>query len=216
MEGWRRIKKGAEAELYLAQWLGLPVVIKRRIPKPYRRPDFDLQLRRARTLKEASLMSAARRQGVPVPSILCVDIIETSLIMEYIEGPTLKDLLLAGVDIKETMYQVGRYIGKLHRGGLVHGDLTTSNMILLGNKVFLIDFGLGDYSMSTEARGVDLHLMLRALESLVPNRAGELFNMVVNGYTEMMGDLAREVIKRAMMIRLRGRYVEERRKSINF
>ncbi|MCX8204313.1 MAG: Kae1-associated kinase Bud32 [Candidatus Nezhaarchaeota archaeon] len=211
MSGWKRLKKGAEAELYLTQWLGLPVVVKRRVPKPYRRPDFDLQLRRARTLKEASLMIAARKQGVPVPLLLCVDVAETSLIMEYLEGPTLRDLLVAGIDVEEAMRQVGRYIGRLHYGGLVHGDLTTSNMIVLDNKVFLLDFGLGDYSASIEARGVDLHLMLRALESLVPSRAHKLFATVLKGYAEVMSGLTQEVVKRAMLVRLRGRYVEERR-----
>ncbi|MEM4700310.1 MAG: Kae1-associated kinase Bud32 [Candidatus Nezhaarchaeales archaeon] len=211
MEGWKRIKKGAEAELYLTQWLGTPAIIKRRIPKPYRRPDFDLQLRKARTLKEASLMLAAKRQGVPVPSLLCVDVVETSLVMEYIEGPTLRDLLVAGTDVNWAMHQVGRYVGRLHRGGLVHGDLTTSNMIISGGRVFLLDFGLGDYSTSIEARGVDLHLMLRALESLVPSKARELFSIVLKGYAEMMGGLTQEVVKRALLVRSRGRYVEERR-----
>lgn len=211
MKGWKRIKKGAEAELYLAQWLGAPVIIKRRIPKPYRRPDFDLQLRKTRTLKEASLMLAAKRQGVPVPSLLCVDVTETSLIMEYIEGPTLRDLLVADVNADWAIYQVGRHIGKLHRGGLVHGDLTTSNMIASGDKVFLLDFGLGDHSTSIEARGVDLHLMLRALESLVPSKAHGLFSIALKGYTEVMGGLAQEIVKRALSVRLRGRYVERRK-----
>jgi len=206
-----RLKKGAEAELYLAEWLGLRVVIKRRVPKPYRRPELDLQLRRSRTLKEASLMLAARRLGVSVPALLCVDVEGTSIIMEYIEGPTMKSLLVEGVSVEGFMFQVGSSVGKLHRGGLVHGDLTTSNMICSGGRVFFVDFGLGGYDSTLEARGVDLHLMLRALESLTPSRARELFKLVLKGYASIMGSLASEVVERAMEVRLRGRYVEARR-----
>ncbi len=211
MKELRIIKKGAEAQLLLAEWLGLPVVIKRRVPKPYRRRDFDLQLRRTRTLREASLMSAARRLGVSVPALLCVDVEGASIIMEYVKGPTLKELLINNGGSEEIMYKVGVSVGKLHRGGLVHGDLTTSNMIWSGGKVFLVDFGLGSYDSSIEARGVDLHLMLRALESLLPSRAEDLFKQVLQGYSCIVGRLAKEVVRRAMEVRLRGRYVEARR-----
>ena len=210
MKELRTIKKGAEAELILAEWLGLPVIVKRRVPKPYRRLDFDLQLRKTRTLREASLMSAARRLGVPVPALLCVDVEGASIIMEYVKGPTLKELLINDGGSEEIMYKVGVSVGKLHRGGLVHGDLTTSNMIWSGRKVFLVDFGLGSYDSSIEARGVDLHLMLRALESLLPSRARDLFKHVLQGYSCVVGHLAKEVIRRAMEVRLRGRYVEAR------
>jgi len=211
MDGWRLIKKGAEAELYLAQWLNLPVVIKRRVPKPYRRPDLDFQLRRSRTLKEASLMLSASRLGVSVPTLLCIDVVETSLVMEYVNGPTLRDLIVAGLDVTTIMRQVGCSIARLHRGGIVHGDLTTSNIIWSSGRACFLDFGLGSYDPSIEARGVDLHLMLRALESLTPGRASRLFNEVLKGYSEVMGALSKEVAKRAMEVRLRGRYVEARK-----
>lgn len=205
------IKKGAEAELYLTNWLGLPVVIKRRVPKPYRRPDFDFQLRRSRTLREASLMLSARRLGTAVPALLCIDVAGTALVMEYVEGPTLRDLIVLGRDVTEAMRQAGRSIGRLHQGGIVHGDLTTSNMVWSGGKVYFLDFGLGGYDSSMEARGVDLHLMLRALESLAPRRASELFSEVLQGYLEIMGEASKDVVKRALEIRLRGRYIEARK-----
>jgi TP53 regulating kinase-like protein len=84
-------------------------------------------------------------------------------------------------------------------------------MICSGGRVFFVDFGLGGYDSTLEARGVDLHLMLRALESLTPSRARELFKLALKGYASIMGSLASEVVERAMEVRLRGRYVEARR-----
>ncbi|PCN50350.1 Kae1-associated kinase Bud32 [Candidatus Geothermarchaeota archaeon ex4572_27] len=208
----RLIKKGAEAEIWLGEWLGLKVVVKRRVPKPYRRPDFDLLLRRSRTLREASLMAAARRLAVPAPAVYAVDVEGASLIMEYVQGPTVKDLLLKAPEgLGEVFRVVGASIGRLHAGGVVHGDLTTSNMILSGGRVFLVDFGLGEFSRSHEAMGVDLHLMLRSLESTQPSIAQRLFERALEGYRGVMGDEARAVEERVRLIRMRGRYVEARR-----
>ncbi|RLF12068.1 MAG: Kae1-associated kinase Bud32 [Thermoprotei archaeon] len=207
------IKKGAEAELLLTDWYGLPAVVKRRVPKPYRRADFDRALRRYRTIREASLLLAARRAGVSVPALYCVDVVGSSITMEYVPGPTVKDLLVKGMGVEEVMKATGRSIGKLHLKGLVHGDLTTSNMIWSAGKVFLMDFGLGEFERSLEAMGVDLHLMLRSLESIIPLKARSLFKQVVEGYREVMGSQTSAVVERVKLIRFRGRYVEARKLS---
>lgn len=205
------LKKGAEAYLYLEDWYGLAVIAKRRIAKSYRVPQLDSDLRRYRTVHEAQLLSSAKALGIPVPTVYEVNIPEVTIVMEYIPGPTLKQLVVTrDEDWRFTIFKsVGSLIAKLHLSGIVHGDLTTSNMILsdTGEKVFLIDFGLGEYSKSIEARGVDLHLMLRALESTHPTVAKACFSYVIQGYQEVATDLAPLVLERVRDIRRRGRYV---------
>ena len=71
--------------------------------------------------------------------------------MERIDGTILKDAL-SSVALKEA----GRMVGHLHNAGIVHGDLTTSNMIIKNDRCYLIDFGLGYNSTEIEARGVDI------------------------------------------------------------
>ncbi|MEM1537634.1 MAG: Kae1-associated kinase Bud32 [Candidatus Nezhaarchaeales archaeon] len=205
------LKKGAEAYLYLEDWYGLKVIAKRRVIKSYRVPSLDLELRRYRTIHEAQLISSAKTLGIPVPTIYEVNIPETTIVMEYIPGLTLKQLITTCDEHwrLQLFKEVGSLIAKLHLNGIVHGDLTTSNMILsdTNRKVFLIDFGLGEYSKSIEARGVDLHLMLRALESTHPTVARKCFDYVMQGYQEVAADLAPLVLKRVQDIRRRGRYV---------
>lgn len=204
------IKRGAEAELYHGDWLGLDAIYKRRVPKPYRNRDLDRLIRSARTSLEAKLLSDSRRLGVPTPIIYLVDMGRAEIIMSRIDGTPMKKLIgeLDAAGVKQAFREVGRLVGKLHRGGIVHGDLTTSNMIVKDGRVFFIDFGLGEYSSSTEARGVDIHLMRRTLESSHHEVSKLAYSSFIAGYSNAFGSGAREVIKRVGEIRRRGRYVE--------
>lgn len=204
------LKKGAEAHLFREDWYGLPAIRKYRVPKSYRVPELDNEIRRARTVHEARLMYEACRVGVPAPSIYFIDLEETTIIMEYIEGDRLKDVVdsLQPVQRKEIFLGVGGKIALLHRNGIIHGDLTTSNMILTSSgKVFFIDFGLGEFSSSVEDEGVDLHLMRRALESTHYRCSAECYDAIINGYKANIGEsLASNVLKRVHEIESRGRY----------
>ena len=210
MEKMILIKKGAEAELYRMSWMGRDSVIKRRIRKLYRNPDLDLYIRITRTGLEAKLLSEARKLGVPTPIVYSLDVKNTEIIMSFISGPPLKKII-PEMD-RETLYEIfsliGRLVGKLHKGGIVHGDLTTSNMILKGDLLFLIDFGLGDHSSDLEARGVDIHLMRRALESSHHEVSKCAFEGFISGYEEVMGGETKDILRRVNEIRRRGRYVE--------
>jgi len=162
------VRKGAEANLYLEEWYGIKVIKKVRIPKSYRLRQIDYEIRRSRTVHEAQIMSDAKRAGVPTPTIYLIDVKRTTLIMEYVEGPRVKEILnlLHSQERKVLCRQIGGLIGQLHGKGIIHGDLTTSNMIIgQTKKIYFIDFGLAEYSVDVEKRGVDLHLMKRALES---------------------------------------------------
>ena len=204
------VKKGAEANLYLEEWYNLKVIKKVRIPKSYRLHQIDYEIRRSRTVHEAQIMSDAKRAGVPTPIIYLIDVKRTTLVMEYVDGPRVKERLnqLPNQDRKVLCRRIGGLIGQLHRKGIIHGDLTTSNMILGQNdKIFFIDFGLAEYSVEVEKRGVDLHLMKRALESTHYPHAKECFTSIITGYASVVTKKnAEEVVKRVREIAQRGRY----------
>jgi TP53 regulating kinase-like protein len=198
------LKKGAEASLYLADWHGRKVVVKVRIPKKYRPAALDEQIRSYRTVHEPQLMHEAKAAGVPTPLIYIVNVPEASITMEYVEGQHKRQQLCI---------KIGELIGKLHRQGLIHGDLTTSNMILSPeDKIFFVDFGLGEKNSELEAEGVDLHLMKRALQSTHYQFWEECFKGVLCGYSSILGSEATEkVYEKIKEIERRGRYVEERK-----
>ena len=209
------LKKGAEASLYLAEWHGLRVVVKVRIPKKYRPPELDMQIRTYRTVHEPQLMHKAKAAGVPTPLIYMVNVPEASITMEYIEGQQIKQLLNQATEEKrrELCVAIGELIGKLHSHGLIHGDLTTSNMILNPEgKIYFVDFGLGEKNVEVEAQGVDLHLMKRALQSTHYMFWEECFKAVLTGYSRVLGvEAAEKVYLKIREIERRGRYVEERK-----
>jgi len=216
------MKKGAEANLHLEDFSEVlhpagtgQVIVKHRISKRYRVPQLDLQLRESRTALEAKLFADAKVAGVPTPAVYEVDRVGMRIVMEFIEGKQVKLVLdrLNQAERRRLCQLIGRQIARLHRAGMVHGDLTTSNMILTREgKVFFVDFGLGEYNPSLEARGVDLHLLKRALQSIHFRITDEAYRAVLAGYRREFGKGAGEVIERAEEIERRGRYIpkEER------
>jgi TP53 regulating kinase-like protein len=209
------LKKGAEASLYLADWHGRKVVIKKRLHKKYRPSMLDEQIRIYRTIHEPQLMHEAKKAGVPTPTIFLVDAENATIIMDFIEGKQIKQLL--GEDSKKERQslclKIGELIGKLHKNGVIHGDLTTSNMIMDSEgKIFFVDFGLGEKTLELEAKGVDLHLMKRALQSTHFRFAEECFDAVIKGYSKILGtETVKNVLDRVREIERRGRYVAERK-----
>lgn len=213
MAGLTLIKKGAEAELYQGDWLGFDAIFKRRVSKTYRNKDLDRIIRSTRTSLEAKLLSGSRRLGVPTPIVYLVDVGKSEITMSHIDGVSMKTLIndLDPEGIKRAFMEVGKMVGRLHQGGIVHGDLTTSNMIMKDGRIFFIDFGLGEYNSSTEARGVDIHLMRRTLESSHHEVSKQAYSSFIAGYSKTMGSSAQDVIRRVGEIRKRGRYVEGKR-----
>ncbi len=175
-----------------------------------------MKLRKERTVREARILHRAKEFGVNCPYVYEVDLRDMKLVMEYIEGGQRLKELLESVPMEkrlELCREVGRQIGKLHKAGIVHGDLTTSNMIFRNGKVYLIDFGLADFDSTLEARGgVDLHLLRRAMESTHYTwfeRGG--FEAVLEGYAEVLGEEARKEVEEKMReIESRGGRYRER------
>jgi TP53 regulating kinase-like protein len=211
------LKKGAEASLFLANWHGRKVIVKVRFPKKYRPTELDEKIRSYRTAHEPHLMHEAKKAGVPTPTIFLVDKKNAAITMEFVEGKQVKQVLpnVSRIEKQELCVSIGVLIGKMHKCGVVHGDLTTSNMILSGgDKIFLIDFGLGEKNTEVEARGVDLHLMKRTLQSTHYKFAEECLKHVLRGYSEILGsEDAEKVFEKMREIERRGRYVDERKQA---
>jgi Kae1-associated kinase Bud32 len=200
------VKRGAEAELRTTEFLGRPAVEKFRKAKAYRLDVLDDELRRSRIRHETRLMAEARAAGVAVPILYDIDVIENKIIMEFIEGPTAKDVLDKGGPVAvKVAGAIGEIVGRLHRAGIIHGDLTTSNMIVRDARIVMIDFSLGGKEDGVEARGVDLHLLKEALGS-AHARAASYYKAALNGYRKTMGKAAEEVISKVKEIESRGRY----------
>ncbi|MEM3506320.1 MAG: KEOPS complex kinase/ATPase Bud32 [Candidatus Bathyarchaeia archaeon] len=208
------IKKGAEADLYLEDWNEFKVIKKQRIKKTYRIEDLDIKLRKSRTIREAQMLHEAKKIGIPTPIVYFLDISNFIIIMEYIDGNLLREYLekLSSNDMIRICKIVGFQIGLLHKNGIIHGDLTTSNMILTSReKVFFIDFGLSFYSQDLEDKGADILLLKRAISSTHYKHATECLKAIFNGYRSVVGDdYSKRVIMKAKEIEKRGRYYLKR------
>jgi len=197
LPGYNTYKKGAEAVVTVQN----DQVEKHRASKLYRVPALDKRLIAERTRAEARLIAAARKGGVRTP--IMSDITADTIVMELIKGKLLTEDLN-----EEGAYKAGQIIGKLHAAGIIHGDLTTSNMILCEHDgtCVLIDFGLAQVSSEIEQRGVDVHVLFQTLESTAPERADILKAAFAAGYAETFVE-AEQVIMREHEIELRGRYL---------
>ena len=199
------LKRGAEAELRRTTYLGRAAVEKSRVPKGYRLPAIDDELRRARIRTEAKLIGEARAGGVSVPILYDIDLVENRLVMEFIDGPTAKAVLdKGGRAAVEVCGKIGEAVARLHGADLVHGDLTTSNMILRGGRLVLIDFSLGEKTSSVESKGVDLRLLKEALTG-AHARGPDYIAAVMRSYRRHYRRAA-EVLAKAKEIEERGRY----------
>ena len=211
------LKRGAEASLYLAEWHGKNAVIKTRLPKMYRHEKLDKMIRTYRTVHEPQLMHESKKAGVSTPIIYLVDVENATIVMEYIEGNQVKKMLttLSANKRNGVCIRIGELVARLHKNCIIHGDLTTSNMIQKEDgRIFLVDFGIGEKNSELEARGVDLHLLKRALQSTHYRFAEECFKAVVKGYSSVLGENeAKDVLNKIRDLERRGRYVEERRQE---
>jgi Kae1-associated kinase Bud32 len=197
LEELKVIAKGAEATIYLAldPTLGVQVIKKVRHPKSYRNKVLDSEIRRRRTRHEAKLLHSAKLAGVSVPFVYDIDLEECAITMEYIPGKRLRDVI-----DNDLAHRLGRIIGMLHKGGIIHGDLTTSNM-LLTDHISLIDLSLGEISDELEAKAVDLHVLAENFHSIHTHVD---FSCVINGYKEILDIPIMEQIEK---VEQRGRYL---------
>jgi Kae1-associated kinase Bud32 len=206
------VSRGAEATLRRVEWMGLPALLKERETKSYRPKALDDRLRRERTRTEARLLVDARKLGVRTPIVYDIDLAKHRIVLEQLAGPTLKEMLengtLAPEVLEGALRRVGAGLGKLHAGGISHGDLTSSNVLFPdgpdGAPAF-IDLSMGSRSPGVEELGIDLHLVEEDLKALHPN-AETLVRAFFDGYALGNPAGAKDVRARAKAIRGRVRY----------
>ncbi|MBU2639694.1 MAG: Kae1-associated serine/threonine protein kinase [Nanoarchaeota archaeon] len=174
-------------------------LIKERISKSYRIPQLDSKIRKFRTKREAKLLSTV---NVNVPKVFSVDEKNMIIEMEFLQGDLLKNILdtLPLKKSLEICKQIALEVSNLHSQDIIHGDLTTSNMILKDNKVYFIDFGLGFFSSKVEDKAVDLHLLKQALESKHYKNFEKFYEIILKNYKH------KDVLKRLEKVESRGRY----------
>jgi TP53 regulating kinase-like protein len=194
------IKKGAEADIYITEWNKKKAVSKVRSPKSYRHQELDSVVRKYRTIHEASFMSAAKSAGTMTPFVHFVDPVKAEIIMEFIEGKNIRDILTPNI-----CYEIGRYAALLHASNIIHGDLTTSNFIM-NKRLVLIDFGLSYYSERKEDVATDIRLIKEVFTS-AHIEVREAFPRFVEGYKSIAGRKKTDnILENVRTIELRGRY----------
>mmetsp|Transcript_15384 Transcript_15384/g.46444 ORF Transcript_15384/g.46444 Transcript_15384/m.46444 type:complete len:237 (-) Transcript_15384:231-941(-) len=180
--------QGAESRVWEGEMSGRPCVIKERFSKKYRHPALDLKLTTSRLKQEARGIIKARKLGVLTPVLYHVDVVDAKIHMERVEGHTLKRMLhektLAGEELNKVLEQLGKVIARLHDGGVVHGDLTTSNLIVrtLDGALVVIDLGLSQQSTLAEDKAVDLYVLERAFISAHSADGDGLWEVVLASY----------------------------------
>jgi TP53 regulating kinase and related kinases len=194
------IQQGAEAKIFLSE----DTITKDRIPKSYRIKELDDKIRKRRTKSETKLLiKASKIINTPLPS---EDSTFDQIKMPFIEGQKLSQHLneFPLTKQKQILKQIGQDIAKLHDAEIIHGDLTTSNMILKEKDLFLIDFGLGFISRKFEDKAVDIHLLKQALEAKHFKNWEILFKEFVKGYAKSKD--SKIVLERLKAVEKRGRY----------
>ncbi len=193
------LKQGAESVILLDK----DKIIKHRIKKSYRIKEIDEKIRKSRTRSEAKLLEKA---NVNVPKLINIDEKEMKIEMEYLNGVLVKNVFdnLSEKERLALCKNLGEEISKLHSKDIIHGDLTTSNLILKDNNLYFIDFGLGFFSNKTEDKAVDLHLLKQALESKHYKHFNKSYQQILKHYKH------KDVVKRLEKVDSRGRYKERK------
>ncbi len=195
-----KIAQGAEAIIYQDK----SRIMKERVSKSYRLPQLDESLRKFRTRREAKILSRLEEMNFPAPHLQEFSDKRMSIFMDFVPGEQLKEVIED--DFQILAREMGLKIAKLHQENIIHGDLTTSNMIKHKEtgELNLIDFGLSFFSDKVEDKAVDLFLLDRALESKHHKVYPEVFEKVIEGYEENYGDAA-SVLDRFELVKKRGR-----------
>ncbi|CAH1171287.1 unnamed protein product [Phaedon cochleariae] len=223
MEGMEILKQGAEARIYTGTYLGKPSIAKERFVKTYRHPILDNFLTKERIKAECRAIVRCKAAGIRTPALYLVDFHKRTIWMEHFEHSiTAKEFIenlsssSALEELKQFALEVGKTLGCLHASNIVHGDLTTSNILLVNKNstksfkslrevdLVMIDFGLSHTESSTEDKGVDLYVLERAL--LSTHRVAEtLFPQILVGYQQTYKKGSKEVLSRFEEVRARGR-----------
>lgn len=201
----RLIKKGAEADIYLTVWNGRKSILKIRKRKEYRNEILDGRIRTLRTIREAKMISEVKSFGVNTPLVHFVDQNKFEIYLQFIPGELVRDL--SNKMIIKTCEKIGKIIGTLHKNGIMHGDVTTSNFILTSDKLTILDFGLAQRTDKIEDHAIDLRLFKEVLNSAHVVIVNHAWSSFLRGYGKIVGNSRKEkVISQVSDIEKRGRY----------
>ncbi|KAK9767784.1 serine/threonine-protein kinase bud32 [Basidiobolus ranarum] len=210
LENGTLLKQGAEARIFELPFLGKSAIAKQRFHKTYRHPVLDKKLTSRRVIQEARCLLKCRKFGIDTPVVYFVDVENSTIFMEKIEGMTVKEALIAiGSDDSEQVLQYARLIGKalamMHGCDVIHGDLTTSNLFLRESvdTLVIIDFGLSYISQLPEDKAVDLYVLERAFLSTHP-KSEKMFEEILVEYRKASKG-AQVILNKLEEVRLRGR-----------
>lgn len=139
-------------------------------------------------MQEVKNMAKARKFGVNTPYIIFVDYSNRKIYMQYVENSMkLRDFLNKEQTAQpsnanaEIMGRIGGILAKMHDIDIIHGDLTTSNILIAKSFdekkyiLYMIDFGLSYQKNTIEDKAVDLFVLERAFLSSHPNMEKEVF-----------------------------------------
>lgn len=221
------LSQGAEAKLSVGQFNGRPCLVKERFVKQYRHPDLDKHLTRERMRAESKAISRCRAAGLNVPAILHMDLDERKIYLEYFSDSITAKAYINNIAadpstsaddqrLQRLAEEIGTCIGTMHANHIIHGDLTTSNLLLNpeqtsgthgaidGFQLVVIDFGLSSYSQNAEQKGVDLYVLERALLSTHSSQP-QLFERILDAYKQSNSKNCQETIAKFEEVRARGR-----------
>ena len=199
------IKKGAEGDLYLTEWDKQKAILKARKQKNYRNSELDHRIRKQRTIRESEIISEVKSFGISSPLVYSVNTKKCTILMQYITGTLVHELPKSKLIL--TCKKIGKIVGTMHKNGIMHGDLTTSNFILSHGKIFVIDFGLAIRSKKPEDHAVDLRLFKEILNSAHASEKKKAWKNFLDGYKIIVGTTRfNKVSNLVSVIESRGRY----------
>jgi len=201
------IRKGAEGDLFFTTWNGKEAILKSRKKKDYRNSSLDYRLRKQRTIRESQIMSEVKEFGIRTPLIHFIDIKNCDIIMQKIDGVLVGDL--SNIKFVNACKKIGRLVGTMHKNGITHGDLTTSNFIISKENIFIIDFGLASRTSKFDDHAVDLRLFKEILNSAHIEVFEKAWSNFLSGYKSSVGkERFVKVTNQVMVIESRGRYAK--------
>ncbi len=208
------IAQGAEAMIYRVEEHDKVFLVKERDQKVYRLKELDEKIRKLRTRREVNILERAAKV-IPVPKIIIngKEEAEKKIAMEFIPGQKLADVLNTFTEAQRinVCEQIGEQLARLHNEKIIHGDLTTSNMIFQEGQVYFIDFGLSFIDQKAEHKAVDLHLLKQALESKHYQHFEQSFAAVLRAYERTAAN-ASLILERLAKVEKRGHY---KQKNVN-
>jgi TP53 regulating kinase-like protein len=201
------LNKGAEGDVFLTKHQDKVAILKTRKKKPYRNPQLDDKIRRQRTIREANMLGEVKSFGVSAPLVYQVNANDCTILMQHVDGVVVRNL--NGQRLVNACKEIGKITGILHKNGIMHGDLTTSNFIASKNKIYIVDFGLSQKTAKVEDHAVDLRLFKEILNSAHVELMNKVWPSFLAGYKSAVGhERFNKVLNYVSIIESRGRYAQ--------